>query len=87
MRFSHRARPILSSIELCREVAGVQVGELSVPAVRSALRRYSDACIATAKRTRARQTARHPRRREAGRVLGEVAVGIEPTYGALQAPA
>ena len=39
------------------------VGELSVPAMRSLLRRYADACMETAKRKRRGERARYPRRR------------------------
>jgi IS605 OrfB family transposase len=62
-RFHRRARPVFSYQELCREVAGVEVGGLSVPALRSVLRRYSDACFETARRKRAGEKARYPRRR------------------------
>jgi hypothetical protein len=62
-RFRHGARPLFSYQELCREVAGVRVGELSTPALRSVLRRYSDACFETARRKRTGQSARYPRRR------------------------
>jgi len=41
-RFRRHARPLLNYQELCREVAGVQVGELSVPALRSVVRAYAD---------------------------------------------
>ncbi len=64
-RFRRGARPILNYQELCREVAGVHVGELSVPALRSVLRRYADACMETAKRKRRGERARYPRRRRA----------------------
>jgi len=40
------------------------VGELSVPALRSVLRRYADACMETARRKRRGETARYPRRRK-----------------------
>jgi len=62
-RFRHGARPLLNYQELCREVAGVRVGELSVPALRSVVRRYADACMETARRKRRGERARYPRRR------------------------
>jgi hypothetical protein len=43
IRFRRRAKPLLGYQELCREVAGVVVGELSVAALRSVVRRYADA--------------------------------------------
>lgn len=64
-RFRRGARPLLNYQELCREVAGVRVGELSVPALRSVLRRYADACMETARRKRRGERARYPRRRRA----------------------
>src|SRR2546430_12875135 len=64
-RFRRRAKPLLGYAELCREVAGVEVGELSVAALRSVVRRYSDAALTTARRKRAGQRARYPRRRRA----------------------
>lgn len=63
VRFRRRARPLLSYQELCPEVAGVRVGELSAPALRSVLRRYADACMETAKRKRRGERARYPRRK------------------------
>jgi len=62
-RFSRGGRPLLNYQELCREVAGVRVGELSVTALRSVVRRYADACMETAKRKRRGEAARYPRRR------------------------
>ncbi len=64
-RFARRGRPIFSFVELCSEVAGLQVGELSVPALRSVLKRYSDACFHTATTPRHRRGPQHrrPRRR------------------------
>lgn len=64
-RFRRHARPLLNYQELCREVAGVQVGELSVPALRSVVRAYADAAMETAKRKRRGERARYPRRRKA----------------------
>jgi len=64
-RFARRARPMLGYQELCREVAGTAVGEMSVAALRSVVRRYSDACMETARRKRAEEKARYPRRRRA----------------------
>ena len=64
LRFRRGAKPLLGFQELCREVAGVGVGELSVPALRSVLRRYADACMETAKRKRRGERARYPRRRK-----------------------
>jgi transposase len=43
----------------------VQVGELSVVAMRSVVRRYADAFFETAKRRRAGERARYPRRKHA----------------------
>ncbi len=62
-RFARCGRPLLNYQEFCREVAGVRVGELSVPALRSVVRRYADACMETAKRKRRGEDARYPRRR------------------------
>lgn len=59
------APPIFDYPGLCRELAGVEVGELSTPAARSVLRRYSEACFTTAKRKKAGERARYPRRRRA----------------------
>jgi len=64
-RFRRRGRPILNYQEWCREIAGVAVGELSVPAARSVVRRYTDACMETARRKRRGDRARYPRRRRA----------------------
>jgi IS605 OrfB family transposase len=64
-RFSAGARPIANYQEWCREIAGVQVGELSVTAMRSVVRRYSDAFFEAAKRRRAGERARYPRRKRA----------------------
>jgi len=63
VRFRCGGRPIANYREWCREIAGVQVGELSVAAMRSVVRRYSDAFFATATRKRAGEAARYPRRR------------------------
>ena len=65
VRFRCRARPIFGYQEWCREVAGVSVGELSVAAMRSVVRRYSDACFETARRRRCGERARYPRRKKA----------------------
>jgi IS605 OrfB family transposase len=65
VRFRRRGRPILGYVELCRELAGVSVGELDATAMRSVARRYSAACVETARRKRAGQRARYPRRRRA----------------------
>lgn len=64
-RFSGGARPIANYQEWCREIAGVRVGELSVTAMRSVIRQYSDAFFETAKRRRAGEPARYPRRKRA----------------------
>ncbi|HEV2310067.1 MAG TPA: hypothetical protein VGU73_06055, partial [Acidimicrobiia bacterium] len=64
-RFAHHVKPIFGYQAWCREVAGVAVGELSVAAIRSVCRRYSAACFETAKRKRAGEKARYPRRRHA----------------------
>jgi len=63
-RFRRGARPIFSYQEWCREIAGVAVGELSAPAMRSVVRRYSDACFETARRRRRGERARYPRRKK-----------------------
>jgi len=62
-RFRRHAKPIFGYQEWCREIAGVAVGELSVAAMRSVVRRYSDACFVTAARQRAGERARYPRRK------------------------
>ncbi len=62
-RFSRGGPPLLNYQELCREVAGVRVGELSATALRSVVRRYADASMETAKRKRRGEAARYPRRR------------------------
>ena len=62
-RFRRGARPIASYQEWCREIAGVHAGERSVTAMRSVVRRYSDAFFASAARKRAGEPARYPRRR------------------------
>lgn len=62
-RFRGRVRPVVSYEEWCREIAGVRAGELSVAAMRSVVRRYSDAFFETMKRRRARERARYPRRK------------------------
>lgn len=64
-RFAHRARPIANYQEWCREIAGVACGELSVTAVRSVVRRYSDAFFETARRRRGGERGRYPRRKRA----------------------
>jgi transposase len=64
-RFRRRAKPIFGYQNWCEEIAGVQVGELSVTAMRSVVRRYSDACLVTAARKRAGERARYPRRKRA----------------------
>lgn len=64
-RFARGARPITTYQEWCREIAGVPCGELSVPAIRSIVRRYSDAFIETSRRRRRGERARYPRRKRA----------------------
>lgn len=64
-RFRRGAPPVANYQALCREVAGVEVGELSVTAIRSVLRRYSDAFFETARRKRRGERARYPRRKRA----------------------
>ncbi len=64
-RFRGHAKPIFGYQAWCREIAGVQVGELSVAAMRSVVRRYSSACFEVAKRKRAGERARYPRRKRA----------------------
>ncbi|MBA2325757.1 MAG: hypothetical protein H0V95_03805 [Actinobacteria bacterium] len=64
-RFAHGARPVANYQEWCREVAGVACGELSVTAVRSVVRRYSEAFFETARRRRRGERARYPRRKRA----------------------
>lgn len=65
VRFRRQARPIFGYAELCREVAGTPVGELSATAIRSVAKRYSEACLETARRKRRGERARYPRRRKA----------------------
>jgi IS605 OrfB family transposase len=62
-RFRGHAEPIFGYRDWCRETAGVTVGELSMTATRSVVRRYSDACFVTAARKRAGERARYPRRK------------------------
>lgn len=62
-RFRRHARPIFGYQAWCCEIAGVEVGELSVAAMRSVVRRYSSACCEVAKRKRAGERARYPRRK------------------------
>jgi transposase len=64
-RFQRGGRPIANYQEWCREIAGVQVGELSAMAMRSVVRRYSDAFFETTKRKQAGERARYPRRKRA----------------------
>ncbi len=64
-RFVRRAPPVANYQALCREVAGVAVGELSVTAIRSVVRRYSEAFFETARRKRRGERARYPRRKRA----------------------
>ncbi len=63
VRFRRGGRPIANYQEWCREIAGVRVGELAATAIRSVVRRYSDAFFTTAARKRAGEPARYPRRR------------------------
>ena len=58
VRFHRLGKPLLGYAELCREVAGTPVGELSVTAIRSVVKRYSDACMETARRKRRGERAR-----------------------------
>jgi IS605 OrfB family transposase len=62
-RFRRHAKPIFGYRDWCGEIASVRVGELSVAAMRSVVRRYSDACFVTAARKRAGERARYPRRK------------------------
>lgn len=64
-RFRRGARPIASYKEWCREIVGVRVGELSVDAMRSVIKRYSDAFFETSRRRQRGQRARYPRRKRA----------------------
>ncbi|HEY6429933.1 MAG TPA: transposase, partial [Acidimicrobiales bacterium] len=64
-RFRRHAKPIFGYQAWCREIAGVEVGELSMTAMRSVVRRYSSACFEVAKRKRAGERARYPRRKRA----------------------
>jgi IS605 OrfB family transposase len=64
-RFRRGGPPIFDYRCLCRELTGSDVGELSVAAARSVLRRYSDACLTAAARKRAGERARYPRRKRA----------------------
>jgi IS605 OrfB family transposase len=65
LRLRRGVPPLANYQALCREVAGVAVGELSVTAIRSVLRRYSDAFFETARRRRGGERAHYPRRRRA----------------------
>jgi putative transposase len=62
-RFARGGRPLFSYVELCRELAGTDLGELSVDGARSVLRRYSEACFETVRRKNRGEKARYPRRR------------------------
>lgn len=64
-RFRRQAKPIFGHLNWYREVAGVTVDELSAAAMRSVVRRYSDACLAVARLKRSGQRARYPRRKRA----------------------
>ncbi|MGH8985634.1 MAG: RNA-guided endonuclease InsQ/TnpB family protein [Acidimicrobiia bacterium] len=64
-RFDRGGRPIANSQEWCREIAGVTCGELSVTAMGSVVRRYSEAFFETARRKRRGERARYPRRKRA----------------------
>jgi hypothetical protein len=81
VRFRRRGSPLLGYAELCREVAGTPVGELSVTAVRSVVKRYSDACMETARRKRRGERARYPRRRQALKPLRWYAGTFELSAG------
>jgi IS605 OrfB family transposase len=100
-RFRHHARPIFGYQGWCREIASVEVGELSVVAMRSVLRRYSSACCEVARRKRAGQRARYPRRKrslvplrwhtgtfsvEGRRVRVSMAAGAPPCWLRLSRP-
>jgi len=65
VRFRRHAKPIFGYHAWCREIAGVEVGELSVAAMRSVVRRYSSACVEVARRKRAGERAHYPRRKRA----------------------
>ncbi|HEX6392381.1 MAG TPA: hypothetical protein VFZ97_03005, partial [Acidimicrobiales bacterium] len=65
VRFRRGGPPVFDYPSLCRELAGVEVGELSVAAARSVVRRYSEACFATAARKKKGEGARYPRRKKA----------------------
>jgi putative transposase len=101
IRFRRHARPIFGYQAWCREAAGVAVGELSAGAIASVLRRYSSACFETARRKRAGEQARYPRRRralvplrwragmfrvEGQRVRVSVAAGASPCWLRLSRP-
>ena len=60
VRFRRRARPIANYQEWCREIAGVRVGELSVAAMRSVVRRYSDAFFVSVARKHSGETGPLP---------------------------
>jgi len=62
-RFRRHARPIFGYQAWCREIAGVEVGELSTAAMCSVVRRYSSACFEVAKRKRTGERAHYPRRK------------------------
>ena len=100
-RFRRHARPIFGYQAWCREIAGVEVGELSVAAMRSVVRRYSSACFEVAKRKRAGERARYPRRKrplvplrwstgtfsvEGRRVRVSMATGAAPCWLRLSRP-
>ena len=64
-RFRRRGAPVFEYAALCREVAGTPVGDLSVTAVRSVVKRYAEGCEETTRRKRRGERARYPRRRRA----------------------
>jgi len=101
VRFRRQARPIFGYGAWCGEIAGVEVGELSVTAIRSVVRRYSSACVEVARRKWTGRAARYPRRKrgvvplrwhsgtfsvEGNRVRVSMATGAPPCWLRLSRP-
>ena len=57
--------PVVTYQGLCREIAGMDFGELDSVGARSVIRRYSEQWFEAAKRRRAGQRAGFPRRKKA----------------------
>lgn len=62
-RLAKGAAPIVGYTELCREIAGVDLGELDMTGARSVVRRYSAGWFESNKRKRRGERACYPRRR------------------------